>query len=509
MSVEGHPALVPGNAHDELLASRVHPADWANPEPAARYHLVVLGAGTAGLISAIVAAGAGARVALVERDLMGGDCLNVGCVPSKGVIAAARAWTSARRVAEVFGGPRVDAGSSDFARAMDRMRGIRAGIARHDSAARFRDLGIDVFLGQGTFVAADAVEVDGSRLRFRRAVVATGARAALPPIPGLDEVDPLTNESVFSLTELPARLAVIGGGPIGCELAQAFARFGAEVDLLDTGERILRRQDADAARIVEEHLERDGVRLHLGVAVESAVPAADGAGRLVVERGGDRSEVAFDRLLVAAGRRPAVEGLGLEAAGVRFGREGVEVDARLRTSNPRIFACGDVATRLRFTHTADAEAKIVVQNALFFRRLKATDLVVPWTIYTSPEVAHVGHSPESAREAGHEIESLTVPLADNDRARLEGEDAGFLRLHLKKGSGRILGGTLVGTDAGDLLAPLALAVTHRISLSRFASTIFPYPTRAEIYKRAASEWQKGKLTPLVRRVLGWWMNVFR
>jgi pyruvate/2-oxoglutarate dehydrogenase complex dihydrolipoamide dehydrogenase (E3) component len=494
----------PADEHNRVLIENVHPTDWTNPEPAARYHLVVIGAGTAGLVSAAGAAGLGARVALVERHLMGGDCLNVGCVPSKGVIRAARAWHEARTAAGRFGAPAA-AGGGDFGAAMERMRRLRAGISAHDGARRFRDLGVDVFLGDGRFVAPDAVEVGGRRLAFRRAVIATGARAAVPAVPGLAEVGYRTNETIFNLTALPARLAVIGGGPIGCELAQAFARFGSRVTLLVQHSHVLVREDAAAAAVVQQAMERDGVAIELGMKLVE-VKRRGGESIVAYERGGGRRELAVDEILVAAGRAPNVEGLGLEAAGVRYGREGVEVDDRLRTSNPRVFACGDVASRFQFTHVADAQARIVIQNALFFGRAKASALIIPWCTYTSPEIAHVGLYEEDARERGLAVETLTVPLAEVDRAILDGAVEGFLRLHLKAGSDRILGATLVAEHAGDMLGELCLAVSQGIGLGKIAGVIHPYPTQGEVVKKAADLWRRGKLTPFVKKAFAWWFR---
>lgn len=492
--------LPPDDEHNKRLLEQVHPPDWQNPTPALRYHLVVVGAGTAGLVCAAGAAGLGARVALVERHLMGGDCLNVGCVPSKGLIRAARAWHAAR-TGDVFGAPVAD-GAGDFAAVMERMRRLRADISPVDGAARFRDLGVDVFLGEGRFVAEDALEVDGQRLHFRRAVVATGGRAALPLIGGLAESRPLTNETVFSLTRLPASLVVIGGGPIGCELAQTFARFGCQVTLLQHSERLLPRDDADASALVERSLVRDGVRVE--TSAEAHRVDTDGSGFRVHYRGRDRDpgrsdeegSVVAGRILVAAGRRPNVEGLGLEAAGVEFGRRGVVVDDRLRSTNKRIFAAGDVAGNYQFTHAADAMARIVIRNALFpFGRAKVSDLVMPWCTYTSPEVAHTGLSPEQAREQGHAVETLTIDLGDNDRAILDGATEGFLRVHHRRGKDEILGATMVGEHAGDVISELTLAIRNQVGLAAIAGTIHPYPTQAEVVKRAGDAWFRQKLTP--------------
>jgi len=504
----------PLDEHNRALLANVHPADWVNPRPAARYHLVVVGGGTAGLVSAAGAAGLGARVALVERHLMGGDCLNVGCVPSKGILRAARAWEEARQAASRFGGPAA-AGAPSFGAAMERMRRLRAGISPHDSAERFRGLGIDVFLGDARFTAPDAIEVDGQVLRFRRAVIAAGARAAVPPLPGLAEAGFRTNETIFNLTELPRRLAVLGCGPIGCELAQAFARFGSEVTLLGRQAQLLPREDADAAAIVAAALTRDGVRLELGIKATAVLRR--GAEKVLqydhvqgmARQGGEggRRELAVDEILVATGRQPNVEGLGLRAAGVRYTSKGVEVDDRLRTSNPRVFACGDVASKFQFTHVADAQARLVIQNALFFGRARASALTVPWCTYTSPEVAHVGLHERDARGRGLEVDTLTVPLADNDRAVLDGEDEGFLRVHLERGTDKILGATLVAEHAGDMLGELCLAITQGIGLGSIAGVIHPYPTQAEVVKKAADTWRRGKLTPRVKKLFAWWFRV--
>ena len=381
--------IPPDDVHNRSLLANVHPADWVNPRPKARYHLVVIGAGTAGLVSAAGAAGLGARVALVERHLMGGDCLNTGCVPSKALIRSARAVADVRRAGEF--GVRVPPGVKvEFPALMERMRRLRAEISPNDSAARFRDLGVDVFLGEGRFQGPDTIAVGGGTLRFRKAVIATGARAVAPPIPGLARAGFLTNETVFSLTELPARLAVIGAGPLGCELAQAFARFVSKVSLLEAGRGILPREDRDAVARVQPSLLRDGVEILPTCKILKVERRAqekliywecpDSPGRLQV-----------DETLLGAGRAANVESLNLHAAGVEFdARGGVRVNDRLQTTNARIYAAGDVCSRFKFTHAADAMARIVIRNALFLGRAKANSLTIPWCTYTSPEIAHVG-----------------------------------------------------------------------------------------------------------------------
>jgi len=496
--------------YDAALVAAVFPPDWKNPEPAARYDLVVVGAGTGGLVSAAVAAGLGARVALVERERMGGDCLNVGCVPSKAVLHAGRIAAGARAAAELGLAPPAGA-TANFGAAMERMRKIRAGIAKHDSAQRFRDeLGIDVFLGEGRFVAPDAAEVNGSRLRFRRAVIATGARAGAPPIPGLADAGFLTNETVFSLRERPRRLAVIGGGPIGCELGQAFARLGSDVTVLEVSERVLEKDDPDAGAIVAASLIRDGVRLATRCKIERVESGAAGK-RLFLTAGDAAPEVLeVDEILVAAGRAPNVEGVGLEAAGVAFDpRRGIQVDDFLRTGNRRIYAVGDCAMDYKFTHAADAAAKMVVQNAFFFGRKRVSKLVIPWCTYTDPELAHVGLTARSARDAGVDVDTYTVPFSDNDRARTDGQTEGFVRIHTQKGRDRIVGATIVGPHAGDQISLVTTAMTAGLGLGALAGTIFPYPTQAEAVKAAGNQYMRTRLTPLAKRVLGFVLRLPR
>ncbi len=503
--VNGAIAMEPPDEFNRVLVANVHPPDWQNPLPSGRYNLVVVGAGTAGLVTAAGAAGLGAKVALVERYLMGGDCLNVGCVPSKALIRAGRAAADTRAAAE-FGVRGRGEVVVDFPAVMERMRRLRAGISPHDSAARFRDLGIDVYLGDGIFRGPDTLEVDGRTLRFKKAVIATGARAAAPPIPGLEEAGYLTNESVFSLTDLPRRLAVVGAGPIGCELAQAFARFGSEVTLLEAMRQILGREDRDAAAIVERSLRRDGVVINCCAQIERVRREGREVVLTLAREGESPGELRVDSVLIGVGRAPNVDGLGLEAAGVRFDRTGVQVDDRLRTSNPRVFAAGDVCSKYKFTHAADALARIAIQNALFLGRAKASALTIPWCTYTDPEIAHVGLYEAEAAERGIEVTTHTQEMSRVDRAILDGEDDGFVKIHVRKGTDRIVGATVVARHAGDLLSEITLAMVGCLGLRDVARTIHPYPTQAEAVKKLGDAYGRTRLTPLVKALFVRWLS---
>ena len=495
--------LLPMDSHNRLLVSRVHPGDWTNPEPAGRYNLVAIGGGTAGLVSAAGATGLGARCALIEKHLLGGDCLNVGCVPSKALIRSSRAVADARE-AGAFGVDVSVGEKVDFASVMERMRRLRSGISAHDSAQRFRKLGVDVFLGEARFVSRDAVQVGGHTLRFARAVVATGGRAAAPPIEGLAESGYLTNETLFSLTELPPRLGVIGGGPIGCEMAQAFGRFGSQVSVFQCHPQILDREDEDAGRRVQDAFRRDGIRLFLDSKV-FRVESRAGEKRVHLECNGQTRQVAVDEVLVAAGRAPNVEGLGLEAAGVDFDRRrGVVVNDQLQTSNKRIYAAGDVCSQYKFTHAADALARIVIQNALFMGRKKASALTIPWCTYTDPEVAHVGLNCREASRQGISYDHFVRDFADVDRAITDGEEGGMVSVLVEKGTDKILGATVVARHAGEMINEITLAMVGGLGLKTISQVIHPYPTQAEAIKQVGDAFNRTRLTPRARRVLSRW-----
>ena len=501
----------PLDAHNTALLDCVHPKQWVNPSPKAAYNLVVIGAGSGGLVTSAGAAGLGARVALVESHLLGGDCLNVGCVPSKALIRCARAAAGVREAAQY--GVRVDGTVSvDFGAVMERMRRLRAQIAPNDSAERFsRELGIDVFIGRARFTGEDTVEVGGETLRFKKAVVATGGSAAVPPIPGLDSAPYLTNATVFNLITLPKRLGVIGAGPIGMELAQAFRRFGSDVTAFSRDNKILPKEDADAAAIVQASMVRDGVRFAFDVKylrVESA--GGQPPVTVVVERDSREESHEFDALLVATGRKPNVTGLGLDLAGIRFDpRSGVEVNDKLQTSNPNVFAVGDVASRYQFTHMADFMARMVIRNALFLGRDKVSSLLVSWATYTEPEVAHVGLYERDLEARGIAFATYTRELADVDRAILEGDTEGFVKIHVKKGTDEILGATVVAGHAGDLISEISVAMRAGMGLGTLASVIHPYPTTAEAIRQTGDAYNRTRLTPVVKRLFHRWLSLGR
>lgn len=495
----------PNDSHNQALLSNVHPAEWVNPEPAGSYNMVVIGAGTAGLVSAAAAAGLGARVALVERNLMGGDCLNVGCVPSKALIRSARARKDVL-TARAFGISADLTAPADFTQVMNRLRRLRANISHHDSVHRFSSLGVDVFLGNGRFRNSHSIEVGGKVLRFSKAVIATGGRPITPPIPGLVEVGFLTNETVFSLTERPERLLVVGGGPIGCELAQAFCRLGTKVTLVEMGSHFLLREDPDAAELVARRMEAEGVDIRLSTQVVQ-VSKENGVKQAQLTSGNVSETVLADEILVGVGRVSNVEGLGLESAGIEYETgSGVKVNDRLQTTNPRVFAAGDVAMSHKFTHTADAAARIVVQNALFLGRKKLSSLTVPWCTYTSPEIAHVGLYETEAQSSGLEVTTFKVPFSSVDRAILDGETDGFLKIHVKKGTDKILGATIVAEHAGEMISEITLAMVAGIGLGSISRVIHPYPTQAEAIRKAADEYNRTRLTPLVKSLLAKWLS---
>lgn len=460
--------------------------------------LCVIGAGSGGLSVAAGAAQLGARVVLVERAAMGGDCLNSGCVPSKSLIAAAHAAHAIREAGRF--GIQGHEPEIDDAKVRAHVRDVIAGIAPHDSVERFERLGVTVIRAHARFVARGEIEAGDARVRARRFVVATGSKPLVPQIPGLADTPHLTNETIFDLGELPTHLVVLGGGPIGIELAQAFRRLGAAVTVLEHG-RILPRDDPEAVEVVRARLLAEGVDLREGAEVVRVAPRGDGVA-LTAEIGGGAIEVSGSHLLVAAGRRATVDGLGLDAAGIAHTQRGITVDARLRTTNTRIFAIGDVAGGLRFTHVANHHAGIVIRNALFRWPAKADAKAVPWVTYTDPELAHVGLSAAAAESEGRKVSVARFPFAEIDRARTERDTEGFAKI-VVGARGTILGATIVGRHAGELILPWVLAIDHGLEMGALAGIVAPYPTLSEISKRAAGAYLAPKLfRPFTRGLVG-------
>lgn len=493
-------ALLPQDEHNRKLALQVHPPNYKNPAPKETYNLAVIGAGTAGLVAAAGAAALGAKVALIERALLGGDCLNVGCIPSKSMVSAARAAAAVNSASQF--GVRVPPGTTvDFAAAMNRMRKLRNDVSHHDSVQRLRNLGVDVFFGQAKFADENTICVAGKKIRFSKAVLCSGARASIPSIPGLEKTPHLTNETLFSLTELPKRLGIVGAGPIGCEMAQTFARFGSQVCLIGSKRGVLPKEDRKAAEIISASLAQDGVRI-LGHGRELKISQDRQGIHLKVENPQHGYHVVVDQLLVAAGRTPNIEGMNLEKAGVKYSKKGVHINHYLQTANPRIYAAGDVCSSHQFTHAADFMARAVLRNALFHGRIKHSKLIIPRCTYTSPEIAHVGLT--VAEASAQDGNTFVQPFSSIDRAILEGQTNGMACVHVKKRSDHILGATIVAANAGDIISAFTMAITHNIGLSAIANTIFPYPTQAEAIRKLGDQYNRSKLTPRVKKLFRHW-----
>ncbi len=504
------PRQDPAEEHDDrfyrALVDNVHPPAWSNPEPTGEYNFVVIGAGPAELVAARAAAALGAKVALIERHLIGGDCLNVGCVPSKAIIRTSRLYAE-MRTAETFGAKVPGGIEVDFRSVMQRMRRVQTHISRIDSAQRISADGVDMYFGEARFAGRRAVEVDDKTLHFRKALVATGARPKMPSIPGLVEAGCLTNESVFDLNERPRRLLVIGGGPLGCEMAQAFSRLGTEVIIVQDQPMFLPKEEREAAQILSDALARDGVEIHLNskvvaVRTEGGMKVAD----LVSDD--NKSSVSVDEILTGIGRAPNVEGLNLNSAGVTYNTDtGIVVNDFLQTTNRRVYAAGDVCLEHKFTHAADASARIALRNALFLGRKRLSALAIPRCTYTDPEIAHVGLYARAARERGIPVRTFTILMHDVDRAVTDSAEEGFVKIHVRQGSDRILGATVVARHAGEMINGLSLAINSGIGLRALAQVVHTYPTQAEAIKMAADAYTRTRLTPtlkaLARRWLAW------
>jgi pyruvate/2-oxoglutarate dehydrogenase complex dihydrolipoamide dehydrogenase (E3) component len=464
-----------------------------------RTDICVIGAGSGGLSVAAGAAQMGASTVLIERGAMGGDCLNYGCVPSKSLIAAARAADTIRHAGR-FGvnghEPRID-----FGRVHDHIHGVISAIAPNDSVERFEGLGVKVIRATARFIGPGTVEADGATIKARRFVLATGSRAAHPPIPGLDDVPFLTNETIFERKSAPEHLIVIGGGPIGMEMAQAHRRLGADVTVLQKGS-ILPKDDPDLVTVVRNRLTAEGVDLREGVEIASVERHGNGIAAVL----SDGARIEGSDLLVAAGRQANVDGLGLEAAGIEFSPKGVKTDARLRTTNRRVFAVGDVAGGPQFTHIAGYHAGIAIRNILFRLPAKVDYSALPWVTYTNPELAHVGLTESQAREAHKDVKTLTWGFDENDRAQTERETEGKVKVLILP-NGRILGASIVGPHAGELIQVWCLAISQKLKIGAIASMIAPYPTLGEAGKRAAGAFYTPKLfsgrTRSLVRFLSW------
>ncbi|MDF3075528.1 MAG: pyridine nucleotide-disulfide oxidoreductase dimerization region [Alphaproteobacteria bacterium] len=473
---------------------------WSKP-PRFDFNLIVIGAGSAGLVTAYIAAAARAKVALIEQNEMGGDCLNTGCIPSKTLIRSAKL---AKEGADPSRLGLTGELKPDFTAIMQRIRAVIARVAPHDSMQRYRDLGVEVIAGHARLVDPWTVDVDGRRLTARRLVLATGAEPVMPPIPGLADREPLTSETLWSLSELPPRLLVLGGGAIGCELAQAFARFGSQVTIVEALPRLLAHEDADVSDAMHALLLADGIDIVAGAAVTS-FEGGDGQATAVLANG---ERAAFDRVLVAVGRRPRLNGFGLEELGLlEKGR--LSVDEKLRTRLPTVYAAGDVIGQLQFTHAAGNYGWFASMNALFdgFKSWQAHSKAFPIVIYTDPEIARVGMSEGEARQRHIEFDVTRYDLAELDRAIADGANEGFVKILTPPGKDRILGVTIVGARAGDMLGEFTLAMRHGLGLNKILQTIHPYPSWSEAAKSAAGEWRRAHvpdwLLRLSSRFLAW------
>ncbi len=507
----------------------------AQTRGAGNYNVVVIGGGTAGLVTAAGTAGLGGRVALIERNKMGGDCLNFGCVPSKALISSARLIEKIRQ-SEKWGLRKMTP-EFEFAEVMARMRDIRAQIAPHDSQERFESLGVDVFRGEARFVSPNEILVSpspqssptgrgghrprvfwesgsggrsealgqGERLRAKNFVIATGSRAVIPEIEGIDKVRYFTNETIFDeLQTKPESMIVIGGGPIGCELAQTFARLGVKVTILQRGAQLLPREDADVAEFFEKCLHSEGITVIKNAEAKSVSETQNRIELQLSSR--ERPSITASTLFVCVGRKPSVDSLGLQAIGVATGKHGVKVNEYLQTTRSHIYAAGDVAGPFLFTHMADTHARVVVRNILMpfqFLRQKIDYSVVPWCTYVDPEIATVGMNESSAKKKNVEYDLIAEQLDEIDRPVLENEANGFVKVLVAKGTDRILGATVICENAGDLLHEFVLAMKYGIGLGKIASTIHAYPTFAELARKAGDKYNKTRLTLTAQKIFSW------
>ncbi len=467
-------------------------------------NLIVIGAGSAGLVSSYIAAAVKAKVTLIEKHKMGGDCLNTGCVPSKALIRSAKILAQASRAGE-FGFKSIDV-EFDFADVMRRIQRVIKTVEPHDSMARYTELGVECIQGEARISSPYTVEVNGKTLTTRSIIIASGARPFVPPIPGIKEIDYLTSDNVWQLTELPKRMVVLGGGPIGSELTQCFARFGSEVTQVEMLPRILIREDPEVSELVKQQFERDGVRVLLEHTAKSFRKNGD-KNIIVCERDGEQIEIEFDALLVAVGRKPNITGFGLEDLDIATNKPGtVQTNEYLQTVYPNIFACGDVAGPYQFTHTAAHQAWYAAVNALFgrFRKFKVDYSVIPWATFTDPEVARVGLNETEAQQQGIDYEVSKYGIDDLDRAIADEEAHGFVKVLTVPGKDKILGATIVGDHAGELITEYITAMRHGLGMNKILSTIHIYPTLSEANKFTAGIWKKAHAPKQLLRLVEWY-----
>ncbi|KAI0560228.1 Pyridine nucleotide-disulfide oxidoreductase [Gracilaria domingensis] len=526
LALEVEQSVWPMDEENIKLLDNVHPPEWIEPVYDGAYNLVVIGAGAGGLVTSSGAAGLGAKVALIEANRLGGDCLNVGCVPSKSLIHAANLAHTLRdqeHLAEAglaFDGPV----KIDFGKTMKRLRRVRADISKADAATRYtRKLGVDVYFGYAKFTSESTVEVNGKTLHFRKAIVATGGYPAIPPIPGLRELHEksvkdmdnkphtavMTNETFFNLTELPRRLGVIGTGVIGMELGQAMQRLGSSVVMFGRSGQVLPKEDKDLSVLIKEQMIKDGVTFSLNVSTYEVVEHTGKVSdegyeeiRMVTEEEGERKEYLFDAMLVATGRKPNVDSLNLKKAGVEYdNKRGLKVNDMLQTTNPKIYGVGDVCSAYKFTHAADFMARMVIRNALFFGKDRMSNLLIPYATFTEPEIAHVGLYESDMKEKGIRYKTFEKHFDDNDRAICDGTTVGMVRIHVEEKSDSILGASIVGAGAGNMISEITLAMQSKTGLGALASVIHPYPTTAEAVRQTGDLYNRTRLTNTVKQLL--------
>ncbi|MBM7558261.1 pyruvate/2-oxoglutarate dehydrogenase complex dihydrolipoamide dehydrogenase (E3) component [Marinitoga litoralis] len=462
------------NNFEEIYLNNIKPKDWINPKPKKIYDLIIIGAGTAGLVSAAGAANLGASVAIIEERYFGGDCLNYGCVPSKGLIE----YSKKMKVLKEFKFPVKE---EYFKDAMSEMRKKRSIISENDSVHRFKKMGVDIFWGKGYFNSENSIICDNVELFFKKAIIATGTRPFVPKIPGLKRF--LTNETIFDLNYLPKKILILGGGPIGCELGQVFNNFGSKVTILEKNDRLLHKEDAEASKILMNKFIEEGINIETNVSLEKIEE------NIAILSNGKKIE--FDEILMSVGRLPNTD-INLEKAGIEYNERGILVNDYLRTTNKKVYAAGDIAFKYKFTHTADFTARIALQNALFFGKKKASKLIIPWCIYTSPEIAHVGEYENEYTDV------IRLDFKENDRSILSNNE-GFLKVIMR--GNKIIGATIVHNFAGEMINELSVAIKNNISLSKLSSVIHPYPTNSDLIRRAGDKYNSKKLTPLNKKIL--------